>query len=251
METLATIDPPPHDAAGPAREAALAGLRAIAPLLAGLMPLAMTVGATAARSGLPSLVGWISSATLYGASGQLTWMQMVHGGGPAALVIGATLMVNLQMLLYGATMRTYWTRESPTWRLAAGLLLVSPVFGVVTDHHRRVSDPIARRWFYMASGVTLWVAWLAATGIGYAFGGLPSIPVLMILSPLVLLGLALRAVRDVPTLSALIVGATIAAFGRALPYDLGLVAAGVTGITCGVLVAQLVRRHTSTIGGRP
>ena len=77
------------------RDAALAGTRAIAPLATGLIPLALTVGATAARAGLPPLVGWASSATLYGASGQLTWIQMTHSGAPAALVVGATLLVNM------------------------------------------------------------------------------------------------------------------------------------------------------------
>ncbi len=94
-----------RSAGWPPRDSALAGVRAIAPLAAGLMPLALTVGTAAARSGLPPLVGWASSATLYGASGQLTWIQMTHSGAPAALVVGATLMVNMQLLLYGTAMR--------------------------------------------------------------------------------------------------------------------------------------------------
>jgi predicted branched-subunit amino acid permease len=220
------------------RDSALAGIRAIAPLAAGLIPLALTVGAAAARSGLPPLVGWVSSATLYGASGQLTWIQMAHGATPAALVVGATLMVNVQMLLYGAAMREYWSGTSRGWRLAAGLLMVSPVFGVAIDHYRTEDDPVRRRWFYIAAGLTMWVAWLAVSGIGYAFGGLPSVPVLALLGPLVILSLALRAVRDTPTLAALIVAATIAVVGRSMPYDLGTVAAGVSGIAAGIVVSR-------------
>lgn len=223
------------------RDSALAGVLAIAPLTAGLMPLALTVGAAAARSDLPPLVGWASSATLYGASGQLTWIQMAHSGAPAALVVGATLMVNMQLLLYGAAMRRYWSSTSRGWRLAAGFLMVSPVFGVATDHHRTEDDPMRRQMFYMAAGLTLWVAWLALTGIGYAFGGLPSVPVLALLSPLVILSLALRGVRDTPTLAALIVAATIAVVGRNLPYDLSTVAAGMTGIATGVVVSRITR----------
>ncbi|MGZ4740890.1 MAG: AzlC family ABC transporter permease, partial [Ilumatobacteraceae bacterium] len=94
------------------RDSALAGARAITPLAAGLIPLALTVGTAAARSGLPPLVGWASSATLYGASGQLTWIQMAHSGAPTAIVVGATLLVNTQMLLYGAAMRSYWSNTS-------------------------------------------------------------------------------------------------------------------------------------------
>jgi predicted branched-subunit amino acid permease len=228
--------------AGTPRDAALAGARAIAPLATGLIPLALTVGAAAARAGLPPLVGWASSATLYGASGQLTWIQMTHSGAPAALVVGATLLVNMQMLLYGAAMRTHWSSTSRRWRLAAGFLLVSPVFAVATERFRTEHDPVLRRWFYLAAGLTLWTTWLAVTGIGYAFGGLPSLPVLALLSPLVILSLALRAVRDTSTLAALVVASTLAIVGRSTPYDIGTVAAGVTGIATGLVISRVA--HT-------
>jgi predicted branched-subunit amino acid permease len=229
---------------GTPSDAALAGARAIAPLATGLIPLALTVGAAAARAGLPPLVGWASSATLYGASGQLTWIQMTGSGAPAALVVGATLLVNTQMILYGAAMRRYWSSTSRPWRLAAGFLLVSPVFAVAIERFRTEHDPVRRRWFYLAAGLTLWTTWLAVTGIGYAFGGLPSLPVLALLSPLVILSLALRAVRDTATLAVLVVAATLAIVGRSTPYDIGTVAAGVIGIATGLVVSRAA--HTGT-----
>ncbi len=218
------------------RAAAAAGARAITPLAVGLLPLALTIGTTAAHAGLPPLVGWISSASLYGASGQLTWIQMLATSAPSALVVGTTLMVNLQLLMYGSTMRTYWAGESRRWRGAAAHLLVSPVFAVATAHHEREPDPAVRKTFYMAAGCTLWSAWLVATGIGYACGGLPSLPVLTVLTPLVMVSLALRSVRDVATMAALLVGAVVAVLGNDAPYDLGFVGAGVAGAIAGVVV---------------
>jgi predicted branched-subunit amino acid permease len=225
------------------RAATTSGVRAIAPLVVGLAPLALTVGATAARAHLPALVGWASSAFLYGASGQLTWMEVLHGGGPAALAVIATVIVNLQMVLYGAAMRTYWVSESRRWRLAAAQLLVGPVFAVATSHHRTEPDRHLRRRFYMAAGVTLWMAWLAMTGIGYAFGGLPSVPVLALVTPLVMLTLALRAVVDATTMAALIVAAVLAVAGTGLPYSLGSVGAGLAGVLTGITLDSRTRRR--------
>jgi predicted branched-subunit amino acid permease len=218
------------------RTAAISGARAIAPLVVGLIPLALTVGTAAAQAKLPPLVGWVSSAVLYGGSGQLTWIQMVGSGAPAAIVVGTTLMVNLQLLMYGAAMRTYWAGESRGWRVLAAQLLVSPVFGVATAHHESESDPALRRVFYMTAGLTLWSAWLLLTGIGYACGGLPRVPVLTVLTPLVMVSLALRAVRDVETMTSLVVGAAVAVLCIDAPYDLGLVGAGVAGVLVGVAV---------------
>jgi predicted branched-subunit amino acid permease len=224
------------------RGAAISGMRAIGPLVAGLAPLALTVGATAARADIPILAAWASSALLYGASGQLTWMGVLDGGGPAALAVTATVIVNLQMLLYGTAMRPYWASESRRWRVASAQLLVSPVFAVATSHHPTEPDPELRRSFYMAAAMTLWIAWVALTGVGSALGGLPSVPVLALLTPFVMLSLALRAVVDSATTAALLVAAVLAVVGTGLPFDLGFVGGGIAGVTAGMAVDSYRRR---------
>ncbi len=141
----------------------LAGVRAIAPLAAGLMPLALTVGDYHSRD--PDSPRWSAGrherrCLVPGTAPP--GIQMAHSGAPAAIVAsGATLMVNMQMVLYGAAMRRYWSSPSRWWRLGAGHLMVSPVFAIVTDHHRSKDDPVRRQMFYLAAGLTLWVTWLA------------------------------------------------------------------------------------------
>jgi predicted branched-subunit amino acid permease len=235
------------------RAASTAGVRAIAPLVAGLAPLGLTVGATAARADLPPFVGWASSGLLYGASGQLTLVHMLDVGSPAVLAVSATLVVNLQMLLYGAAMRPFWAGASRRWRIAAAQLLVSPVFAVANNHHRTEPDPDLRRRFYIAAGATLWIAWLAFTGVGYALGGLPAVPVLTLITPLVMLTLALRAVSDPATLAAVVVAAVVAVVGAGSPHDLGFVGAGIAGVITGVAVEDRVigsTRHPSAATDR-
>jgi len=234
------------DRDGARRAAVASGVRAIAPLVAGLVPLALTVGATAARAGLPPLVGWASSPILYGASGQLTWMQVLGGGGPIALAIAATTLVNLQLLIYGAAMRPYWVDRPRGWRLVAAQLLVGPVFAVVAPHHRAEPDPDLQGHFYLAAGLTLWLAWLVVTGIGYTLGGLAALPILALLTPLITLTLALRGVVDNATLSALLVAGTVALVATSLPYDIGSVGAGMAGIVAGITVDGRNRRRHPT-----
>jgi branched chain amino acid efflux pump len=224
------------------RAAAMSGVRAIAPLVVGLAPLALTVGATAARARIPTSAGLAASVLLYGASGQLTWMEVLDGGGPAALAVAATAIVNLQLVLYGAAMGTHWASESRRWRVAAAHLLVSPVYAVTESHHATEPDPELRRRFYMAAAVTLWLAWVVLTGVGAELGGLPSVPVLALLTPLVMVSLALRAVTDSATTAALVVAVVLAATGRGLPFDLGSVGAGVAGVLAGAAVDTRRRR---------
>jgi predicted branched-subunit amino acid permease len=170
----------------------------------------------------------------------LTLLEVLGGNGPLVLAVAATLVVNLQMLLYGAAMRTYWAEEPRRWRIGAAALLVSPVFAVASAHHREEPDPARRRDFYAAAGITLWLAWLGLTGVGYALGGgLSSLAVLTLVTPLVMLALALRAVTDIATTAALVVAGGVAIVAVAVPYDLGFVAAGLVGIGAGLLVERL------------
>src|SRR6185369_2409180 len=131
-------------------------------------------------------------------------------GGPAALAVAATVIVNLQLLLYGAAMRAHWQREPRRRRLVSAQLLVGPVFAVVVRHHANEPAPELRHRFYMAAAATLWTAWLVLTGIGAALGGIASLQVLALLTPLVLLSLALRAVTDAASLVALAVAGSLA-----------------------------------------
>jgi hypothetical protein len=66
-----------------------------------------------------------------------------------------------------------------------------------------------------------------------------------VLTPLVMVSLALRAVRDVGTITSLVVGAVVAVLFIHAPYDLGLVGAGVAGVLAGMAV------DFARGGGRP
>ena len=125
--TAESWEPPTGAArAGAGRE----GVRAMVPIVVGLLPMALGVGATAAVSGLPPLVGWASSAVLYGPSGQLTLFEVMGGGGSVLVTLVACLAVNAQMAVYGFGMRPYWTDAPRWWRGLAAQLLTSPVFAL-------------------------------------------------------------------------------------------------------------------------
>jgi branched chain amino acid efflux pump len=252
--TSTTVPPHPagidagRGAAG--RATALAGVRGIAPMAIGLVPLAIAIGTTAARADVPPLVGWASSPLLYGASGQLTLLQVLGDGGPVPLAIAATVVVNLQMLLYGTAMRPHW-RELSRWRRAGSAqLLVGPLFAVATDHHRGEPDARLRHIYYLAAGLTLWIAWAALTAVGYALGGaVAAAPALTLLTPLALVALAVRTVVDRATLAALAVGALAAIAATSVPHGLGFVGAGLAGVAAGTALDGRGRAKTSPTTG--
>src|SRR5213082_1094685 len=83
---------------------ARAGARAVAPMLIGIVPFGLVVGATsvADRFGTGAAVG-LSTIVFAGAS-QLAVLQTLAGGGSAIVAAVAAWTINLRILLYSASL---------------------------------------------------------------------------------------------------------------------------------------------------
>jgi predicted branched-subunit amino acid permease len=86
---------------------ARAGVRAVAPMLLGVVPFGLVAGAAPASQGLArwSAVG-LSSIVFAGAS-QLAAVDVLGHGGSAVVAILAAWTINLRLVLYSASLAPY------------------------------------------------------------------------------------------------------------------------------------------------
>jgi predicted branched-subunit amino acid permease len=106
---------------------------------------------------------------------------------------------------------------------------------------RYAEDRRGAHAYYIAAGLTLWVAWHAAMIAGAAVGaGVPEWISLQHAVPLFLLAEVVGAARARPAAVAALVGAAATVFGGGLPLHSGLL----VGIVLGVSAAVLVERRT-------
>jgi predicted branched-subunit amino acid permease len=222
------------------------GVRGMAPVLVGLAPFGMTIGATAAGRGLGPGATAATTLGVYSGSAQLLAVELLaSGAGPLVLllVIG---IVNARMVLFSAGVRGVWRGASGRSRALAGYLLVDPVFVLSRGRLSVDSDPISQRQHYLGAGLTLWAGWLAANAAGFAVGGRMAIAGPIVLAtPLVLLAMASGTVTNFPSLAAAVVSALFVVCLDGLPHDLGFVCAGLSGIVAGVVVDG--RKHRAEV----
>lgn len=152
------------------RGAALAGARAMAPLLVAVTPLGLVVGATAAETSVAFLPAWATSWTVYGATAQLVTLRLLGQGAGVALLLGTVALVNLRLAAYGASLAGHWRSAPRWWRLVASYLLVEPSYAVASEDLETGGDPLRHRWYYLGAGVTLWVGWQVVTLVGLLGG---------------------------------------------------------------------------------
>jgi predicted branched-subunit amino acid permease len=217
----------------------LAGARAMAPWLVGIVPFGLVIGVAAAHADIPTSAGWLTGPLIFGGSAQVAVIDLLDAGATPALVVLAALAVNLRLVLYSATMARHWKGQPRWWQALAAYFLVDPSLAVGTDAYERTTDPARAHRRYMGAAILLWFAWVGAISIGATAGTrLPAWLHLELVIPLFLAGeVAARA-----TSKAARTAATTAAFAAVLatpvPLHLAPVVAIAAGLAAGIRTSR-------------
>ena len=224
------------------RLAALGGARAMLPWLAGVVPFGLTVGVTIAESAVDPLAGWATGPLVYAGSAQLAAIELLDGGASMAVVVITILVINARLLVYSGSMAPWWTGSGRGFRALAAYLLIDPSYAVGTDGYRTHATRREAHAHYLGCGVTLWMAWQAAIGIGILAGGaVPDMSLLSLVVPYYLVAEVIRSTDSRPAGAAAAVGAVIAIAANGVPMHAGAVIA----IAAGVAAAGLVEERMS------
>ena len=217
------------------------GARAIVPWLAGVIPFGLTVGVTIAESSIDPLVGWATGPLVYAGSAQLAAIELLDGGAAMAVVVLTVLVINARLLVYSGSMAPWWVGSARGFRALAAYLLIDPSYAVGADGYRTRATRREGHAHYLGCGVTLWVAWQTAIGIGILAGGaIPEMTVLSLVVPYYLIAEVIRSGDSRPGRAAAAVGAVVAIGAHRVPMHAGVVFA----IAAGVAAAGLVEERT-------
>ncbi len=215
---------------------ARAGVRAVAPMLVGVIPFGLVAGATPVSDGhgVGAAIG-MSTIVFAGAS-QLAAFQALASGGSAFVAAIAAWTINLRMLLYSASLAPHLAHERTSRRLLAAYLLTDQAYAVsILRWEASDTDPHGRLSYYFGAGGLMWVSWQLSTLAG-ALGGsvIPSDVPLDFAVPLVFLVLLGPTITSKPAAVAAAVGGAAAVVSGELGAGaLSILAGAVVGIAAG------------------
>ena len=212
------------------------GARAITPMVLGVVPFGIAIGAVAAKVHMPTLVGLSGSIFLLGGSAQLAVIQLLDGGAAAAVAILAGLLINARLLVYGAGLAPWFRTTSTRGRMLLALPLVDQLYLTAsTDFANGTRDESGRRWFYAGAAVHLWLAFIAAQLVGAIAGnGVPEWVGLKAATPIGLSALLAVAVTTRPGMKAALGAGIVMALTSRFGIPSLLLVAILLGIGCGL-----------------
>lgn len=214
------------------RAIALEGARDITPMVIGVIPLAIAIGATIGTSTLSATQGMVSAGAILAGAAQLNAIELLDAGAATPVAIASALIINARLLLYGASIAP-WFRDEP---LGRRLLLALPVidqmhFTCIPRFERGDLDRRGRCAYYAGAGIWLIGAWVGTQTIAIASAGqAPAALGLHIAAPLALVGLLAKSTVDRRTQIAAAVAGVTAVVGVGLPFHTSVLVAIVAGI---------------------
>ena len=234
----------------PASSLAIAreGVRDMTPMVIGVVPFALALGAMIGASSIGVFAGLAGAALILAGAAQLATIQMLDAGVGPAIVVASALLINLRILLYSTSLAP-WFAESPLWRR---LLLAIPVidqthFVCVPRFERGDLDHRGRVAYYTGAGLWLCTAWIVTQTAAVVLGaGLPPAARLDMAAPLALVGLLAKSTGTVPAAVAAAVAVVIGSTAVGLPLHSATLVATTVAIAAGVGVALVTRRGGAT-----
>ncbi len=215
-----------------------AGAIAVSPVLLGIIPFGVAVGVVNVEAGYGIAEAIDHSTMIFAGASQIAAIDLLADGTAPAVVVLTVLVINLRMLMYGASLAPHLAEQSLRRRAFGAYALTDQAFAMSIDRYREPMDADSRYWFFLGTAVSLWLPWQLATVAGAIVGGaIPDSVPLGFAVPITFLALLVPAMTDRATVAAATTSALVATVGAGLPSNLGMLLGALSGIAVGTVVA--------------
>jgi len=220
----------------------MSGVKAILPILLGVVPFGVTYGVLGIAAGLqiPATIGM--SSIVFAGSAQIVAVQLFNAAAPALVILIATLMVNLRHVLYSASLAPRLKRLNYGWKCLLSYLLTDETYAVTIAHYNQSVGSSNKHWFFLGSGLTMWSAWQVSTVAGVFLGAvIPKNLPLDFTITLTFIALLVPMLKDRTSVTVSVAAGIIAVCAIGLPFKLNLILAALAAVAIGLAVDSLKR----------
>jgi predicted branched-subunit amino acid permease len=132
----------------------------------------------------------------------------------------------------------------PRWRWALGFLLTDETFAVMAGYYQKRGTPMDGHWYFLVSGLSMYLNWQAWTLVGFLFGAIfPQLQTMGLDFAMLatFIAIIVPQLKRLPHFGAALAAGCFAYLLRGLPYKLGLLAAVFIGVAVGMALTRYRR----------
>lgn len=222
------------------------GMRDSTPFVFVAGPFGLLFGVLATEAGLNLVETMTFTMTVFAGAAQFAALQLMQENAPTLIILVSALAVNLRVAMYSAALTPY-LGAAPLWQRALAAYFIvdqSYALSVVRfETDRTMSLPERMAYF---SGTVALIApfWYVATWVGAVMGArIPESWALDFALPIAFLAMIAPMLRTPAHVIAALVSIVVAIVAAGLPYNSGLLVAGVTAMIAGARTETWLERR--------
>lgn len=217
-----------------------------APFMVVLVPFAMLFGVLATEAGLNLFEALSFSVVVIAGAAQFAALQLLREEAPTLIVIASALAINLRMAMYSATLTPHLGHE-PWWKRAIiAYFIVDQTFATASAIYEETPpmSRAAKTAYFFGAALAVAPLWWVSTILGALLGkAIPDWLALDFVMPITFLAVIAPMLRTGAHVVAAFVAILTALAMAFLPYNLGLMVAGVAGMMAGAEVERRLSRR--------
>ncbi|MEP2531280.1 AzlC family ABC transporter permease [Shimia sp.] len=214
----------------------LRGMRDGAPFLLVVWPFGLLFGVVATEGGLSVFEILSFTIVVFAGAAQFTALQLMSENAPTIVIIASALAVNLRMAMYSASLTPHLGGLPFRHRAFAAFLLVDQNYALSSVKYEQSPDmTLAQKYGYFVGNVSLVApSWVIASIVGALIGKtIPPELALDFALPITFIAMIGPMLRTGAHMVAAFVSVACALIFAAVPYNLGLIIAGIAGMMAG------------------
>ena len=218
-----------------------AGARDTIPMLIGAAPFGMIFGTLVTAGPLAAWQGQLMSMGVFAGSSQFIAVGLVAGQAGMLVIWLTTFIVNLRHMLYAATLLPHVAHLPARWRWTLGFLMTDETFAVMNGYYSRHREQPHGHWYFLGSGLSMYVNWQTWTLVGLVFGAVfPQLQSLGLDYAMVatFIAIVVPQLNRLPHFGAALAAGIFAYLLKDLPFKLGLMAAVMIGVATGLALSR-------------
>ncbi len=225
------------------------GVRDGLPFILVVAPFALLFGVVATEAGLNVWETLAFSVVVIAGAAQFTALQLMQENAPTVIVLASALAVNLRMAMYSASLTPH-LGATPVWQRAiAAYMMVDQSYAcsILAYERNRDWSPAQKMAFYFGAVTPVIPVWYAMTVAGALIGSsMPAGLALDFAVPITFIAMIAPALRTLAHKAAATASVVLALGFAFVPFNLGLIIAGVGGMMVGAQVELWMDRRART-----
>lgn len=219
------------------------GLRHGVPVILAVIPFSLLFGVVATEAGLSFVQALAMALVVMAGASTLAALDVLADGAPMFVALIAGIAVNLRMLIYSASLAPNLANAPLSWRMAAAFLMVDHVYAMsLADCEANPAQTMAEKYgYYFGTAVAVVPFWVGFAALGAVLGArIPAEWGLDFAAAIMFTALFAPMLKRWPHGVAMVTATGVALALHDLPFALGLIFGGITGMAAGAVADALV-----------